>query len=196
MYCRRSEPIIKISQGDIYKDLEVVFDIKCVSIETGEMEYTEITYTHSIVLTQDCDLEQDYKNREAPEKGHDKYIPCVLLAPAYLAEQLRDGVHLKDVGLSMQKIVSNLWNSVKKNQSLRYHFLAKNLDFNIPDLVVDFKHYFTIPRNFFCEIVIKDKYTASLAPLYREHLSDRFTHYLSRIGLPEPEPDVQVTQQA
>jgi hypothetical protein len=196
MYCRRPAPIIKISQGDIYRDLDVVYDVKSVSIETGEMEYTEITYTHSIVITQDCDLEQDYQNRGAPEKGHDKYIPCVLLAPAYLAEQLKDGVHLKDVGLSMQKMGGTLWNSVKKNQSLRYHFLAKHLDYNIPELVVDFKHYFTISRNFFCEIVMKDKYMASLAPLYREHLSDRFTHYLSRIGLPDPDPVVPEPQQA
>lgn len=196
MYYRRAASITRVSQGDIFTDVETTYDVKPVAPESEEMELINITYTHAIILTQECDLEQDFKNRGEPQKGHDKFIPCILLAPAYLAETLKEGKHLTAVELSMQKLGGNMWASIKKNQVLRYHFLPIHLDFNIPELIVDFKHYFTIPRNLFCETIMKDRYAASLAPLFREHLSDRFTHYLSRIGLPGPEPAEKAPQQA
>jgi hypothetical protein len=73
---------------------------------------------------------------------------------------------------------------VKKNQNARYHHLAEETAHQLPDLVLDFKQYFTAPREFFCKRY-KAAYVTTLGPLLRELLSQRFVNYLSRIGLPE-----------
>lgn len=57
----------------------------------------------------------------------------------------------------------------------------------IPELVIDFKHYYTIPTEEMYE-AYKENYLASVEPLYREDLSQRFANYLSRIGLPTKTP--------
>ena len=84
----------------------------------------------------------------------------------------------------MQKIDSNTkWNFIKNNQDPRYHFLRKDLDLQVPELVIDFKHYYTIPRDFLYE-KIEHHYLGTMSELFREFLSQRFAFYLSRIGLP------------
>lgn len=182
-------PVDRAAQGDIYRNIRVPFSASPVNGEEGEeLEISEIEYPYSIVLSQECDLEQDHFNRKnAPDK-HDKFLPSILFAPAYLAEKLRGGEHLKDLDLKMQRINSDRWKIVKNNDNLRYHYLRKDPNFGVHDLVIDFKHYFTISRDLFFVNNLNDKhYVASLDSLFREDLSNRFCHYLSRIGLPEIE---------
>ena len=107
-----------------------------------------------------------------------------MVSPAYLAEKVRSGTHLEELNLLMQNINSLRWSVILKNQNYRYHYLPKDNKLNIPPLVVDFKHYYTIPRDFFYEKFL-DNYIGTLDQLFRESLSHRFSHYLSRIGLPE-----------
>ena len=194
MYVYRKTSLERVAQGDIYRDVEIASAFKAVQNSNQlEFELETITYNYAVVLTQECDLEQDHKNRNDVGDKHDKYIPSILLAPAYLAESLREGVHLKALGLKMERINSNPWKTLKKNNNSRYHFLSKNIDLSVPDLVIDFKHYFTILRDHLYETLKEDEYyVASLADLFRENLSHRFTHYLSRIGLPEIIPATKV----
>ncbi len=49
-------------------------------------------------------------------------------------------------------------------------------------LIIDFKHYYTIPRNILYQNL--DHYNVSITELHREQLSQRFAYYLSRVGTP------------
>ncbi|MEA1883500.1 MAG: hypothetical protein U9N62_03145 [Thermotogota bacterium] len=185
MYLKNS-PVIRARQGDIYRNVVAPFSAVPVNGESdAELEITEIEYPYAVVLSQECDLEQDFTNRKMTQDKQDKFLPAILFAPAYLAQQLKEGIHLEKVGLKMERINSANWKISKQNRNLRYHFLKKDLNFGVPDLAIDFKHYFTISRDVFCHIILNDQhYVASLGFLFREDLSNRFSHYLSRIGLP------------
>lgn len=185
MYLKNS-PVIRATQGDIYRNVVAPFSIVPVNGENGtEFEITEIEYPYAVVLSQECDLEQDFTNRKMAQDKQDKFLPSILFAPAYLAQPLREGTHLEEVSLKMERINSANWKIIKQNRNLRYHFLKKDLNFGVPDLAIDFKHYFTISRDMFCHIILNDQhYVASIDFLFREDLSNRFSHYLSRIGLP------------
>ena len=145
---------------------------------------------YCVVLSQECDLEHDFNNRADTvkcERDTDKFLQSILVCPAYPAAQLREGTHLKDAGLKMQRINSDEWKRVKQNSSYRYHFLPEFEDVQLPELAIDFKQYFTIPRAVAYRSQIRTKVLTSLGDLFREHLSGRFAHYLSRVGLPELE---------
>ena len=52
----------RIFQGDIYKDVEF---IEYAIEREGVIEISKIVFPFVVVLTQDCDLNQDYKVRLA-----------------------------------------------------------------------------------------------------------------------------------
>ncbi|MBU1110145.1 hypothetical protein KKB83_00820 [Patescibacteria group bacterium] len=180
MYVKRTEE--RVTQGDILAKLEYRFPV----FQAEKVEVAKITLSYAVVLTQDCDLEQDYKCRACSSQensSNDKFLQSVLICPAYLAEQFKTGIHLEKLGLKMNTWSSEQWKSITQNQNQRLHFLSEDPALEIEDLIIDFKHYYTIPRDEMYESH-KKLYLASLEILFREDLSHRFTHYLSRIGLP------------
>ena len=172
----------KISQGDIFQRFNY---IRWVELTDGNMDIDEIEIPFFVVLTQSCDLDEDFKDRGKPkEEKRDKYIQSILVCPAYIADLLRHGKHLEKFDLIMENYDSKRWNIIKKNNNARYHFLEKNEELKLPDLVIDFKQYYTVPTYILYKIH-KNHYVGSLKPLFRENLSHRFAFYLSRIGLPD-----------
>jgi len=85
----------------------------------------------------------------------------------------------------MGRIPSDEWRKVCQNNVYRYHYLGNAEEQQVPELILDFKHYFTIPRDIAYRPDFKKCYLATMDDLFREHLSQRFANYLSRIGLPE-----------
>ncbi len=181
--------IDRISQGDIYKDLEY---IDSITEENGIIEIKKIIFPYVIVLTQDCDLNQDFTFRSVESSTDDKLIISVLTAPIYNVEHLFTGEHLSQLGLIMQKI-----NKYKKGDKLttdaknlfdnntpRYHYLDFEFDANMVPSVIDFKHYFSINLNYLYKIR-KTNFVCKIPELYREDISHRFATFLSRIGLPD-----------
>lgn len=192
----------KIYQGDIFRDVNLI-------IEYSNDGNKEFLMPYIIILSQDCDLNEDYnsyneylvmndeldlleiefdestkKVSKEVKSMYDKLIPSVLVCPAFPAEQLRNGIHLKNFNnFAMQYLNSNMWSRVTSNQDVRYHYLDGCIDFQIPELVVDFKRYYTVPTSYLYSI-FKKSYVGSLNELYRERFSQRFVNYLSRIGLP------------
>lgn len=184
----------RVSQGDIYKD---VFCYENILEKNGSLRIDRIFFPYVIVLTQDCDLQQhiDYDNEK------DGQLFSVLVAPIYNAADFMTGDHLSKLGLNAPTYISNKKgaiimtgqkvNSTGKlitdNQIPRFHCL--NFDncnkANLPPCIVDFKHYFTIGVNFLRKNK-KSDFVCRLKPLYRELLTQRFSSYLSRIGLPNP----------
>lgn len=180
-YVKRT--IKRICQGDILRDVNVIDDYKIDS--SGELVFEELTLPYIVVMTQDCDLEHDFNNRTevSPEK-HDKFLRTVLVCPAYVAIDLRKGDHLEDLKLKMEKFNSDRWSTIKKQNNTRYHYLEQEQELQVPELVIDFKHYYAIPRDTLF-YMYNEHYLATINHLFREYLSQRFSNYLSRIGLPK-----------
>lgn len=171
----------RLCQGDIFRDIEYRI-IRAIKEEKIKGDVLIIPYL--IILTQECDLDWDFKYHNEKKEDNDKFLQSILVTPAYLAQKVKDGEHLEDIGLKMQHIFGKKWPDVKSNQNPRYHFLPEDNKFKIPELVIDFKHYYTIPRDYFYQHFRKH-YICTIDQLFRESLSHRFSHYLSRIGLPE-----------
>ena len=68
------------------------------------------------------------------------------------------------------------------NEIPRYHYL-KFPDLDMPELIIDFKHFFTINKNVLYKQI--KKRLCSLDDLFKEKINQRFSYYVSRIGLPE-----------
>ncbi|MBL8962504.1 MAG: hypothetical protein KF787_12140 [Phycisphaeraceae bacterium] len=142
-------------------------------------------YEIAVVVTQDCDLAQDWSKRQAASTAETD-LSCVLLCRAVIAESaFVSDERIK--GRDLQKPIRN-------NKNERYQYLAK-----VPTaadgaaqgheaLLVDFKSLFTIRTT-----EIYRQLRAGNSPPRRrfrlktpwaEHLQCRFTGYHARIGLP------------
>ena len=171
----------RICQGDIFKNL-------LISIGSGSDTYHELRdLKHAVVLSQDCDLEQDFTERNSEHSGQeeqDKHIDTILICPAYGFEDFTKGEHI--AGRRMKPFESSkLRDRLKGNDVFkRYHYLSEDLENGIVELVVDFKHFITAPRSLLYNSR-KEKYIATINEIYREELSQRFANFLSRIGLPD-----------
>ena len=179
----------RVCQGDVYRNIDM---IEYVAEKGGYMEVSRINYPLVVVLTQDCDLEQDHKfqwSRNQPStRTQDKCLIAVLVAPVYNAEHVYLGEHLSALHMSMEPIPKNKspGQFLRKNQIPRYHYLAFPSSVAIVDSVIDFKHYFSINGRYLRRMR-RDHFVCRLDVLYREDLSHRFAAYLSRIGLPGPD---------
>ena len=71
---------------------------------------------------------------------------------------------------------------VMDNEIPRFHYL-KFPDNDIPELIIDFKHFFTVSRSVIYSQIYKR--LCSLDDLFREKINQRFSYFISRIGLPE-----------
>ncbi|MBR3262657.1 MAG: hypothetical protein IKF93_06025 [Lachnospiraceae bacterium] len=182
----------EINQCDIYRDIEFIEYVK----EDGDsIEVSKIVFPLAIVLTQACDLQQDHNARkkiEVENKGNqDKFLISVIVAPIYNFEEFRMGTHLDQLGLMMDpkgRRDRSTCSNIMKNENKRYHYLNFGEDVEIVESVVDFKHYFTVTVNYL-NAIRKEKYVCSIDSLYRELLLQRFSNFLSRIGLPEPDEE-------
>jgi hypothetical protein len=175
----------RVLQGDIYKDIEYPI------LETDEKNAVNklklITTQYLVVLSQDCDLEQDYKDRSNENGKQDKHLDYILAIPLFLASSLKNGTHLSDLGYISESFGSKDWDKIASNQNSRYHYLMLYEEFQVPELVADFKRYVTIPRSVLYSLRTS-KYLATMDTLFRENMSQRFANYFSRIGLPEVLP--------
>jgi hypothetical protein len=167
----------RICQGDVLRD--ILFSSTYENIDVP------VLIKYAVVMSQDCDLKHDYKNRKEPEaKNNDKFLPTVLICPAYVSEQFFKGEHINDWKMTCFSNEKEQKKIKDNNVFNRYHFLAEETKLSIPNLVIDFKHFYTIPK----EIIgsqYEGSYLATVNELFRERLSQRFSNHLSRFGLPE-----------
>lgn len=184
MKVRISKPPLRVSQGDIYRDIEF---IEYVVEKEGIIEVSKIIFPLVIVLTQDCDLEQDYKIRypKTPPQTQDKLILSVLVAPIYNAEHVYLGEHLEQIEINMRQIdrKHTEGNYLINNKLPRYHYLDFSPQLQIAPSVIDFKHYFSVNANYLRKK--RSDFVCQVSPLFREDISQRFASYLARIGLPD-----------
>ena len=175
----------RISQGDIYKDVEF---IEYAIEKEGMIEISKIVFPFVVVLTQDCDLNQDYTVRWSRNdvSNHDKKLISVIVVPLYNVEQVYSGEHLSELEMTMAEIKKGKTpgKTLRQNQTPRYHYIEFPDNIPIVSSVIDFKHYFTVNVEYLKKHK-KENFICQIGQLYREDVSQRFSSYLSRIGLPE-----------
>lgn len=180
----RRQRLGRVSQGDVYRGVEF---IEYVVEKKGNIEISKIVFPLVIVLTQDCDLEQDSKIRyhKISVQTQDKLIISVLVAPLYNVEQVYIGEHLDQLGIKMQMIskTKTPGKYLRINEIPRYHYMEFPEEVAISPSVIDFKHYFSVHVEYLRRK--KSDLVCRVSPLYREDISHRFASFLSRIGLPE-----------
>lgn len=178
-------PQTRVEQGDIIRDIELV---EYITETDGIIEISKIVYPFCVILTQDCELQQDYTSRKRRSliANDTKNLLSVLVAPMYNAELFFQGIHLEKLGGISGPTFSKTntdGRMVIQNKNPRYHSLEFDDSVPIVNSIVDFKHYFSTN----VELLRQKKgraYVSRIAPLHRELLTQRFAAYLSRIGLP------------
>lgn len=180
IYTRSEEGALR--QGEIITGL-VHAQLDIETLEAEDARWIAEAHPYAITLSQDCDLDQDWKSQVPTDKPKlaTRQLPSVLFA------QVHEAVDLKGSG----GLNSELWKRVKQNKDERYHFLERvspendALDQGLPEMGIDFKRYFTLPTE---EVYRRLQKTARrrcrLASPYLEHLSTRFCYYQFRVALP------------
>jgi hypothetical protein len=149
--------------------------------EFQELSFTPIIHPYAIVITQDCDLDWDYKAR-VTNNNPAKFLNSIVLCEIGTAESIRstDGINRKE------------WELVIAHRHERFYFFEKIPpkceveQEGLPELTADFKKVFgidaaTLYRQIELGIV---KRRAVLASPYLEHFSRRYHSFHGRVALP------------
>jgi hypothetical protein len=184
-------------QGEIVSDV-IQVHLRAVSLapDASEVDLEEKVHPYALILTQDCDLDWDFKARSAhvdelrpgyereENKRQAKLVPNVLLCELATTDALRPRLPGSDV-----------LRRIRANQDERYHCLqaiAPGHDcvgIGIPELVADFKRLFSIPtEELYLRLALGMRRRALLRSPHLQHLSSRFGYYCLRVALPEDAP--------
>lgn len=176
-----------IRQGEILTNV-VQIRLALSTLEAEQKEIDRVTHPYAIVLSQDCDLDWDWRVRTYPpepgentEQRQQKILPSILFGEMTTAAALRT------------LVTGQIWARIRLNKDERYHFLeavSKEDDAvgeELPELGIDFKHYFTVPTDeLYRRVQIGEaKRRCRFKSPYLEHLSTRFCYYQFRIALPQ-----------
>lgn len=178
----RTDYTSRVCQGDILRNIPY---IEHVIENEGVIEVSSVVFPYVVVLTQDCDLEQDHNSREEGRDNQDKWLISVLVAPLYNAEHVYDGEHLSELSIKSQQINKKRspGQIIRQNSNPRYHYLEFPEEIPVVPSIIDFKHYFSVNTEYLRELK-SHGYVCTVSELYREDISQRFSAFLSRIGLP------------
>lgn len=133
----------------------------------------------AVVVTQDCDLEQDFKLREL---GKGSSLPNVLLCSIFEAARQEQTMR--------EKKSEDLWRRILHNQDPRYQYLRgipRSVDLRgegLPAMVVDFKGYFTVrTEELYERLKLDTMRRCRLNGAYAFHFAHRFHAYQSRVAI-------------
>ncbi|MBE3087685.1 MAG: hypothetical protein IMZ71_00990 [Chloroflexi bacterium] len=162
---------------------EIIAGFKQLQVDVAKLpeviELVPVAHPYVIVLSQDCDLLQDFERRVDNE--NENMLESVLFCAATPANS--DFRH----GLEINRTE---WKKLTENRDPRFHFLraVANADdakgIGLPQLAVDFKRYSALPTAEAYYWLQQSDRRCRLESPYLEHLSNRFAAYMSRVGLP------------
>lgn len=150
--------IPKVTQGNIFRNIRFVEDF--FEKPAGTVCVPQIVFPHAIVLTQACDLDNA------------RCLLSVLLAPVYNAEHVFAGTHLSELGLSTETINKNSTRgkAIIRNNEPRYHYLHFPEGVQLPESIIDFRHYFSL-NGVYLKGIRRSQWAWSVPPLWRDHIS-------------------------
>jgi hypothetical protein len=156
----------------------------------GPVQLLTVRHAWVLVLSQDCDLDWDHalRQQDADVPGHNKELPNILLCHAYTIDEIHDRPQVK----------SDILRRIRQNQDERFHTLDEvpaELDregIGIPELILDFKRYFTIPTaELYGRMSLNADHAeaarrhAFLISPFRDEVARRASAFHARIALPE-----------
>jgi len=175
----------RVWQGEILQNVvQIKLGLENVqNNEEGMIDVFPVPHELVIVVSQDCDLLQDYKRRQEGEEGT---LPNVLFCDVYTAETLRTKVEQHD------QLGRKDWKKrIAQNQHERFHYLqklepAQDLQGQgLTAIALDFKIYFTLPTDeLYARLGHGVLRRSILTTPYVEHLAHRFFKFQSRVALP------------
>lgn len=171
----------RLIQGDILR----LWDV--------EIWHIKYNFPYIVILSQDCDLDQDYSAfesyQENPTNTEDKILENILICPAFIYADFIRWEHIKknDVKKTMCLHGWDVKKRITSNNDKRYYCLIQEPDYGLPHLAVDFKFFITINREKLYDLIKswQTEYVCSLNELFREELAQKFVGYLSRVATPE-----------
>ncbi len=136
-----------------------------------------------VVLTQDCDLEQDFRIRSAAESNTAQEVDANTgSVPSVLLCQVFDELKPRVAG-------GDIFRRARRNQDERYHTLPEapigdGTD-NLAELYLDFRKFVALPTGFLYDGVTAGgvRRLAVIPPVYLHDLVHRFHGYLSRVAI-------------
>jgi hypothetical protein len=184
---------VRTQATDPLRQSEILTDVvqrrqSLQSLDAEKPVLENISHPLAVVITQDCDLEQDFRARQSnpsnetaiEKKVSDKLLPNILLLEAISATEL------------LGKVSGDIRKRVRQNKDERYHVLQEippehDAQSNgLPALGVDFKRVFTIPTDeLYVQLTSNAKRRTCLSSPYLEHLAKRFADFQSRVALPQ-----------
>ncbi len=180
-----------LRQGEILTNVvELQVRLESIGSVDSDRVYSAnpIEHPFAIIVSQDCDLEQDYNFRYSNKGNQRNELPSVLLCQAEDIEEFMKSDVYRSLFTSR-----TFTGNFKNNNEFRYHFIQEvpaelcAIDQRVPELGIDFKRYFSMPT---AEVYhrIRLDHTRRMSVLespYRDHFSQRFHNFNSRVALPE-----------
>ncbi len=175
-----------LRQGEILTGVvqynPVISEMQQETQESCDLSFTPILHPYTIVITQDCDLDWDYKARITSNANPTKLLNSILMCEIATAAVVRstDGVNRKE------------WDLVVTHRHERFYFFEKVLpEFELqqeglPELTADFKRVFSLDSATLyrqIEIGVVKRRTVLISP-YLEHFSRRYHNFHNRVALP------------
>lgn len=151
------------------------------SIDQGErLPVVRVDHPYSVVVSQDCDLEWDYRARRQKAPPH-KLLSHVLLCGLFTRDEIRYRPGMNP----------GVFDRLCTNQDERYQWFESALigdsgTESLPELVADFKAVFSLPVEVAYELTSSGLAVrrAIIAPPYLYHFTHRLFSYLGRIAVP------------
>jgi hypothetical protein len=173
----------ELRQGEIISNL-TYYEIVEAEEGAGKINVNLRGLSYAVIATPDCDLLQDFITRRG---GTGSSLFSVLLYGMEEASSARSRI-----GYGRSE-----WKHVVQNEMDRFYFLEAvsaehdSLGAGIPDSVVDFKRYFTLPPGeIYRQLQLPDLERVCrrcrFQDLWREDFQRRAMSYMQRVGLPDP----------
>jgi hypothetical protein len=189
---RASDSESPLRQGEILTNITQFKPTNFDNESLENIEFERIIHPFAIIVTQDCDLDWDYKarfsnnaNRKIPNP---KLLNSIILCEIDTAENIRN---IKET-TGKNLLNSKDWNLVSSHRHERFYFFEKipaecELETKgLPELTADFKKVFGINPEFLYHQIKSGevKRRSVLVSPYLEHFSKRYYHFHSRVALP------------
>lgn len=193
-----AHPIYQVSvKNSALRQVEILTEViqfkpninQSSTLDIENQLFTVITHPYAIVVTQDCDLDWDYKARENIKLTGGKsakLLNSILLCEIGTARSVRDN---KDVITNRKD-----WELVESHRHERFYFfeeITPECDLEqvgLPELTSDFKKVFGIDAEYLyhqLNIGIAKRRSVLISP-YLEHFSNCYHNFHRRVALPSP----------